>query len=496
MRRFHICSFSLLALLVVGCTPTPAPVEDEAQVHPGTAVTLWTDQSELFFEYPPMVAGQASEPWAIHVTRLSDFSPITEGALTLAFQAEDGRVYTTRSETPTRPGIYTPAPHLPSSGTYRLVVDVAGSQLLDRIPAGSVEVFADDASIPHEEEAPDDGSIGFLKEQQWPIAFSVARVDTREIPEVISVSGEIIPAEGRRVSVTAPVSGLATAAGLNLNGPVTGSPVRSGQTLAVLAPTAQDNSFARARASVERLERDVARLERLYEVEAVAETRLIEARHDLEIAQASLDAIGSAEGVGYSFQVRAPISGHIQSRDFIPGQRVEAGDPLFEIVDGRTVWLRLAVPGHLVADLADPGAAFFTVEGSREPFRAGRLIAIGSALDSETRTLPVVLEVNNADQRLKIGQFASAGLEVGGSTRGPVVPNEAILNEDGQSVIYVQVGGERFERRGFVAGPTNGYHTIAVSGVAEGEYVVVQGAYQVYLASLSTTDIADHGHPH
>ncbi|NNE71137.1 MAG: hypothetical protein HKN29_12345, partial [Rhodothermales bacterium] len=96
MRRLHICSFSLVSLILVGCAPTLPPMAVEAHVHPGTAVTLWTDQSELFFEYPPMVAGQPSEPWAIHVTRLSDFSPITEGPLTLAFQAEDGRVYTTR----------------------------------------------------------------------------------------------------------------------------------------------------------------------------------------------------------------------------------------------------------------------------------------------------------------------------------------------------------------------------------------------------------------
>jgi membrane fusion protein, heavy metal efflux system len=62
--------------------------------------------------------------------------------------------------------------------------------------------------------------------------------------------------------------------------------------------------------------------------------------------------------------------------------------------------------------------------------------------------------------------------------------------------VYVQVGGESFERRPFIAGPTDGTFTIVAGGVSRGEHVVTRGAYHVYLASLGTTEIGDHGHPH
>ena len=68
--------------------------------------------------------------------------------------------------------------------------------------------------------------------------------------------------------------------------------------------------------------------------------------------------------------------------------------------------------------------------------------------------------------------------------------------EDGLSVAYVQIGGEAFERRALTLGPGDGEWTIVESGVRNGERVVTVGAYQVKLASLNTSAISDHGHPH
>ena len=483
----------LVALgLLAGCGSDEAAPDDD-HAHSGIAVTRWTDATELFFEYPPLVAGVPSEAWAVHVTRRSDFHPVTEGVLTLAFRGPDGTVYTTRSEAPVRPGIFAPAPRLPAPGAYELVVDVSGPQLRDRIPVGTIQVYAGADDVPHVDEAPAAG-IAFLKEQQWTLDFGVAEARSREIPVTLEVAGEIVPAAGRLAAVAAPVSGLARARG-NLSAPAPGDRVRAGQTLAVLSPTAQDDSYAQARANVERLQREVARLGRLYEAEAIPEKRLVEARHDLEVAQAALEAMGGS-GQGYAYVVRAPISGVVRARPFTPGQRVEAGALLFEIVDPSQVVLRLKVPARHAtqADAAD--AAIFSVEGSDRRYRTTRVVSTGSSLDPESRTLPVLMAVDNADGSLKIGQFAMAQLELGGTRAGVAIPNEAILNEDGQPVAYVQTSGEMFERRLLTPGPTDGVYTLVERGIEAGERVVVEGAYQVYLASLSTGEIGDHGHPH
>ncbi|MDX1384527.1 MAG: efflux RND transporter periplasmic adaptor subunit, partial [Thermoanaerobaculia bacterium] len=235
---------------------------------------------------------------------------------------------------------------------------------------------------------------------------------------------------------------------------------------------------------------------RLYEAEAVAQKRLLEARHELEIAQATMAALGNPENEGWDFPVRAPISGVVQARHFTPGQRVEAGDALFEIVDPSRVWLRLKVPARHASAAAGATGAIFTVEGSERVYRTRRLVSVGAAIDATSRTLPVILSVENRDLSLKIGHFVRAQLLVGGEVSGVLVPNGAIQRDDGQPVAYVQVAGETFQRRPLVLGASDGARTLVERGVREGEHVVTRGAYDVYLASLSTSEIGDHGHPH
>ena len=76
------------------------------------------------------------------------------------------------------------------------------------------------------------------------------------------------------------------------------------------------------------------------------------------------------------------------------------------------------------------------------------------------------------------------------------VPDAAIREEDGLHVAYVEVGGESFERRVLDRGPGDGSWTIVRRGLAAGERVVIEGAYQVRLASLGEVTPADHGHLH
>ncbi len=481
--------------MITGCrSDTSVVPTEEAHEHGGTAVTLWTDRTELFFEYPPLIAGEPGGAWAIHLTRLEDFSPVTEGVLTLAFRAPDGTVFTTASEAPARAGIYTPSPSLPAPGVYDLVVDIRGEQLVDRMAVGTVQVFQAEADIPHEAEDAQATTISFLKEQQWPIPFATERATPRDVEESIGALGEIVEAAGRVAEVASPVSGLILA-GDNLNAPAVGDRVRRGQPLVTLAPTFQDDSFARTRAEFERLTRDLERLERLYAVEAIPEKRVVEARHDLELAQAALDAIGGA-GDGYTYPLHAPIDGVVQERWFHPGARVDVGHALYLIADTRQVWLRVRLPARHAAMAGEITGATFTVEGMDRSYRAERIVSVGNIIDAQSRTFTILLSVANPDQRLKIGHIADVRVYAGALRQGVSIPDSAILTEDGLPVAYVQVGGETFERRLLTLGPGDGAYTLIEQGIAADEHVVTVGAYQVYLASLNTSEISDHGHPH
>ncbi len=62
--------------------------------------------------------------------------------------------------------------------------------------------------------------------------------------------------------------------------------------------------------------------------------------------------------------------------------------------------------------------------------------------------------------------------------------------------IETAVNGAAGVRRVLTLGPSDGEWTLVASGIRSGERVVTEGAYQVRLASLNASEIADHGHPH
>jgi RND family efflux transporter MFP subunit len=246
---------------------------------------------------------------------------------------------------------------------------------------------------------------------------------------------------------------------------------------------------------VERLTVEVQRAERLEAVGAIPRRRLEEARHDLEIARAELEAMGGTTDGDYLLRLRSPIDGVVARRDFVPGGRVTAGATLFTVVDPSRAWLRVQLPVAQAPALADV-SAHFSVEGSDIVQETSRLLSVGTVVDTRTRTVPVVYEVGDPTGRgLTFGQIAEASVPLDGAETGVVLPRSAVLDDNGTPVAYAQLGGEEFERRVLTLGPSDGMNVLVREGVAPGERVVVEGAYQVRLASLSGNEFAG-GHAH
>lgn len=497
-----------LAVVLVSGTVTPwltgcrmdagdLPPELDQAFAGGAVVTLWTDALELFVEYPPHVRGLAGDVWAIHLTWLADWSPVEEGGLTLAL-AGPGRA---REEivmpAPSRAGVFTTAPVLPAAGIWRADLTLAVGGREYAVPVGEFEVFESVDALPTDEESPSPGVITLLKEQQWTMPFAVAAAEERGIPRSIPAAGEIVaPADGL-AHVSVPVTGLVVVRGPT---PAPGDAVAAGQTLALIAPTSLDDSFARMRVRVAHAEREATRAERLLAAEAIPERRVLEARHELEVARAAFAAVGGTESpegdeAAHLYALRSPIGGVLSERRVAPGEQVEAGAHAFTVVNPATLWFIARLPAREAAAAGGVREAWFTVEGADAIHTTDRVVSTGTVIDPETRTLPLRFAVANPDGRLKVGMLAEGRLLTGEPVTGVAVPSAAIQDEDGLRVVYVEVGGESFQRRVVEPGPSDGSWTL-VSGVERGERVVTEGAYQVFLASLGDAELADHGHPH
>ena len=501
-RRRRAGAALVAALLAVaGCTrgdAKDAPEPDAAAEPAGGAVTLWTDSTELFMEHPALIVGDTALVFAAHLTDLTDFAPLTAGSATFRFVARDGgpTVTVTQSE-PRRPGIYGPRPRFARPGVYDLTILVNSPQARDSLTVPGLRVYASAAEAPKAEAEGGDAGIAFLKEQQWKTpGFATAFAAVGEVAASFEASGVVEPAAGRFAEVAAPIAGLVDASGV-ASSPVPGQRVTRGQTLALLTPSLGEggSAYAEARAALREAQDEHARAQRLFAVEAVPERRLHEAQNRLTAAREALAGFGGGALVNGRVAVRSPVAGVVADRRVTPGSRVDAGAPLFTVVDPSVVWLRVNVPAAQAANVSRAAGAEFRVEGADRMYTARRVVSVGSVIDSLSRTVPVLLEVANPDGSLKIGANARVAVRTGLRQSGVVIPASALLDEDGRPVVYVQPEGEAFAKREVTLGGREGERVLVTAGVKAGERVVTGAAYQVRLASLSTS-VPAHGHEH
>jgi multidrug efflux pump subunit AcrA (membrane-fusion protein) len=141
------------------------------------------------------------------------------------------------------------------------------------------------------------------------------------------------------------------------------------------------------------------------------------------------------------------------------------------------------------------GATFRTDDGRTYDIRTlnGKLSTRGQAVDASAYSIPVYFEIDG--QALLPGEFVDVYLRAGEDVPRLVIPVTALTEDLGVVSVYVQSGGERFEKRQIEAGSGDGTFVPVLSGLREGERIVTRGMHAVRLAA-SAGQVQSHGHAH
>ena len=466
---------------------------------PALSYTLYSQHSELFVEFKPLVVGTPSR-FATHVTVLGDrFRALSEGTITVSLLVNDRGIRQTATE-PSVPGIYRLQLQPVVAGRGQLVFDIKTDTYTDRIVIDSVQVYPDQetalAALPEEPEAND---ISFLKEQAWKIDFANEVVVAQPFGEVIATSGQIQPAPGDEVVVAATLDGIVRLTGKNL---VAGQPVRAGQSLVSLT-TRQlvsnnlDVELARARTELERTRKAYERARQLIDKQLITASELENARAEYDNASRLLASLSGNYSEGGK-AIAAPISGYIKNVLVEAGSYVAQGQPLLTIVRNRSLMIKADVPQRSYSLLPRIQTATFGVPYTDRVYSlaelGGRIVSYGRTSAEETAFVPVFMEVGNRGELIP-GALVSVWLQTSSGPNALVVPESALLEEQGTYFVYVQSAGESFQKREVAVGARNGQQVEILSGVRAGERVVTKGGIQIKLASMSGA-LPAHGHEH
>ncbi|MBI4755695.1 MAG: efflux RND transporter periplasmic adaptor subunit [Betaproteobacteria bacterium] len=496
-----------------GKTKTAAEAAHADHGSGGEKLTHFSDRTELFVEFPRLVVGEKSA-FAAHLSRLSDFKAVTAGKVTVRLGGDGQPDEVFGIDGPSQPGIFRPEATPKHAGERELSIEVSTPEFSVTHALGPITVFPDRKAAESAPGAHDDEGIGFTKEQQWKVDFATAEVVTRPIRSVVDATGTLRARPDGEALLTAQTAGQIKPAGAF---PRLGQAVSKGQVLAYLVPrlggdtdlASLEAAARKAKVELDLAGRELARLEGLYRDEVVPEKRVQAARAAEASARAEHDAArqrlgqygGNSGGAGGGVPIRAPVAGTIADVRVSPGTFAQEGALLFHIADRRGLWLELRVPESEAARLSTPGGASFRVAGDERgieiiPGRNGRLIAVGGVVDAATRTLPVIFEFTPpTGQQLPIGMAVQAQVFAGGAREAVAIPASSVLDEGGMAVVFVQAGGESFERRTVRLGAREGDWVEVLDGLTPGSRVVSRGAYLVKLASTGTAQIG-HGHAH
>ena len=175
----------------------------------------------------------------------------------------------------------------------------------------------------------------------------------------------------------------------------------------------------------------------------------------------------------------APFSGVVIRVEAAPGGVVEGDRTLFSIADLSRVWVQAEVYEKDLGRIRSGQMANVTVDTYPDkPFPA-KVTYISDVLDPQTRTAKVRCEVENPDTRLKLDMFANVALPTTFKLDAIAVPDGAVQQINGKTVVFVRTRDTEFEPREVKTGKTVDGLTEIASGLSKGDPVVVQGAFHL-----------------
>ena len=494
------CFLPAFALMLIGCRSDPGgglKQEQGPDSPEPLAYTRYTDDLELYVEFPPLVSGIPAD-FVVHISELHDrFVPLTEGVITLNLIVGEKEIRN-RIDSAASPGIYLLSLTPVATGKGSLIFDIETMNYEDRIVIEDIAVYPDPETA-HESQNHEMSSteVTFLKQQAWKTEFHSEALSRDTFHSVIHTSGQLLPAQGDATIATAPANGIVFFAGNRI---APGVEVGAGSALFNLAggPLIEGNpeaAFKEAKARYDVARANFQRSSELAADKIISEKEFLGARLNYE--RAEIAYINIAKNYSLNGQiVKAPVSGFIRSLYVSEGQYVEAGAPLASISKNRKLILQANLSQKYFASLPGITSANFRMAGSPAVYNtenlAGRLISYGRSTELSSPFLPLIFEIENTGD-LVAGSLVEVYLKSTPIQQALLIPVTALIEEQGLFYVYVQTGGESFEKRELTLGPGDGLRVQVHHGLSEGERVVTKGATQIKLAS-STGAVPSHGH--
>ena len=176
--------------------------------------------------------------------------------------------------------------------------------------------------------------------------------------------------------------------------------------------------------------------------------------------------------------IRAPVSGVVIEKEIVAGGAVEMGQRVYRIAPIDRVWIEAEVFESELGAIAVGTPADVTLAYLPERRFEARVAYVYPSLQAERRTARVRLALDNPDGVLRPDMYATVSFQrPGGDTLN--VPDTAVLHAGDRSFVFLDLGEGRLRPQRVETGRTADGRVEILSGLDEGQPVVVSGTFLV-----------------
>lgn len=280
-----------------------------------------------------------------------------------------------------------------------------------------------------------------------------------------------------------------------------GAPVKAGQLMFLIDPVPFQIALANAKAQlaqqqarVEQTRREAARLESLLATQSISQREADNASSDQALAIAGLaqaEASVREAQLNLSYtNVTSPLSGIAGRFEFSEGALVNANTSLLtKVSQVNPIWVRFSLSDSELAQLgghlspANVKAVTLLTSDGKEYASKGTLNFAASAIDPTLGTQQLRATFENANKQLLPGQFVRVRVTTGYQEGVFVVPQTAVMTNDKGKFVYVAEKDKENKTvaaiRLIQAGGWQGTHWVVLSGLKEGEQVIIDNLLKV-----------------
>jgi len=315
------------------------------------------------------------------------------------------------------------------------------------------------------------------------------------LSSTLTLPGEIVADPDRSARVSSPVAGRIVEIKFK-----EGSVVAKGEALATVRIPELGKvrgAFAATSAKAASARTNAQRVAELAEKGLAAKQEAVQTKAEADALDAEanalreqLGALGVGGGAGADLVLRAPVSGVVVARDGIVGQPITTDQTIATIADLKEVWFMGRVFEKDLGRLHVGAKAEIELNAYPKEHFEGTVEYLGKQVDPIARTITARMRLTNRDDVLRLGLFGSANVAAGNDEKKIpvlVVPRTAITEVGGKPVVFVRHADNDFELHYVVLGEGALGRVEIVSGLREGEQVVVEGAFTLKSAVLKST---------